>query len=53
MYRSIRKFSVGDKTYFPGDPAVNDLPKKELEKQIKLNNIIQVPDRKKKVKENG
>lgn len=47
MYRSIKEFWIGDRKYMPGDPAVNDLDKKELNTQIKLGNVIELPKRKK------
>jgi len=52
MYRSIREFTIGDRVYLPGDPAVNDLSKTELNTQIKLGNVIELPKRK-KVKDDG
>ena len=50
MYRSIRKFEVGDKTYFPGDPEVNNLDKEIIKEQISLGNVIELPKKKTKKK---
>ena len=49
-YRSIRKFKVGDKTYFPGDPEVNELDNEIIKEQMGLGNVIELQKKKAKKK---